>query len=320
MQAALLGLLATLSVILLFVGVGQALFGRRSAIQSRLQRYGVPRQAPGAGEENPDDALIEAIVLRTEQLWRASGLPSRIEVWLSSAYLDWSIGRYSLVVAVSLLVAFSASWVAFHSSTLALFLSPLGLVGVHLYLWQRRGNVAKALQEQLLEGIVLLANAIRSGYTIIQAIEVISRQCGPILSRELSRVILDIKVGLSLENALENLARRTANEDMELFVTLLLIHHRAGGNLALLLDSLAATLRERIEIRGEIKLLTAQQRLSTYVLMLLPVIVGLALTFLNPRYMEVLIFTTLGRMMLGTAIIMLAVGYMVLQRVGEVEV
>jgi len=320
LQAALLGLLATLSVILLVVGAGQVLFGQRSAIQSRLQRYGVPRQAPGAGEGDTGYTPIEAFILWIDQQWRASRLPSRIEVWLSSAYLDWSIGRYWLVVALSLLAAFSASWLAFRSLTLALFLSPLGLAGVHLYLWQRRGNVAKALQEQLLEGIVLLANAIRSGYTIIQAIEVISRQCGPILSRELSRVILDIKMGLSLENALENLARRTANEDMELFVTLLLIHHRAGGNLAILLDSLAATLRERIEIGGEIKLLTAQQRLSTYVLMLLPVIVGLALTFLNPRYMEVLIFTTLGRMMLGTAIIMLAVGYMVLQKVGEVEV
>ena len=121
---------------------------------------------------------------------------------------------------------------------------------------------------------MLLANSLRAGSSFLQAVEMIVREAQPPISTEFARVIREVNLGLPLDDALANLQRRVRSDDLDLMTTAIAIHHTVGGNLAEILDSIAYTIRERVRIKGEIKTLTAQQRMSGYVVGFLPVAPG----------------------------------------------
>ena len=129
-------------------------------------------------------------------------------------------------------------------------------------------------QDQLPDTITLLANSLRAGSSFLQGIELVTREARPPISEEFERVVREMSLGVALQPALNNLARRVASEDLELMVTAINIQSQVGGNLATVLDSIAFTIRERVRIQGEIQTLTAMQRYSGYVITLLPIGLG----------------------------------------------
>ena len=133
---------------------------------------------------------------------------------------------------------------------------------------------------------MLLANSLRAGSSFLQAVEMIVRETQPPISTEFGRVIREVNLGLPLDDALGNLSRRVRSDDLDLMTTAIAIHHTVGGNLAEILDSIAYTIRERVRIKGEIKTLTAQQRMSGYVVGFLPVALVLLLSVIAPTFME----------------------------------
>src|SRR4029079_16417973 len=124
--------------------------------------------------------------------------------------------------------------------------------------------------KQLPDTITLIANALRAGYSFLQAIELVVREARPPISLEFSRVIREVNLGLPFETALENMVRRVKSDDLELMATAISIQHTVGGHLAEIPDATPVPIRERIRIKGEIRPLTAQQRLSGYVVGFLP--------------------------------------------------
>ena len=118
---------------------------------------------------------------------------------------------------------------------------------------------------------MLLANSLRAGSSFLQSVEMVCREAQPPISTEFSRVIREVNLGLPLDDALANLGRRMKSDDLDLMITAIAIQHQVGGNLAEILDTIAYTIRERVRIKGEIKTLTAQQRMSGYVVGFLPV-------------------------------------------------
>ena len=137
--------------------------------------------------------------------------------------------------------------------------------------------------KQLPDTITLIANALRAGSSFLQAIELVVRESAPPISTEFGRVIREVNLGLSFDVALENMVRRVRSEDLELMATAISIQHTVGGNLAEILDSIAYTIRERVRIQGEIRTLTAQQRLSGYVVGFLPIGAGRFPVHRRPR-------------------------------------
>ena len=137
-----------------------------------------------------------------------------------------------------------------------------------------RTAASSAFNKQLPDTITLIANALRAGSSFLQAIELVVRESRPPISTEFGRVIREVNLGLPFDQALENMVRRVRSDDLELMATAISIQHQVGGNLAEILDSIAYTIRERVRIKGEIRTLTAQQRLSGYVVGFLPI--GLA--------------------------------------------
>jgi len=134
--------------------------------------------------------------------------------------------------------------------------------------------------------VTLIANALRAGSSFLQAIELVVRESRPPISVEFSRVIREVNLGLPFEQAMENMVRRVRSDDLELMATAINIQHTVGGNLAEILDSIAFTIRERVRIKGEIRTLTAQQRLSGYVVAGLPFALSAFLFVVAPKFFD----------------------------------
>ncbi len=205
-----------------------------------------------------------------------------------------------------------------------------GFVGFMLprfWLGRRRSGRLNAFNKQLPDTITLIANALRAGSSFLQAIELVVRESRPPVSTEFGRVIREVNLGLSFDVALENMVRRVRSDDLELMATAISIQHTVGGNLAEILDSIAFTIRERVRIKGEIRTLTAQQRMSGYVVGFLPIGLAGFLFIAAPGFMEPMFdasVSVLG-LPLGVIILMLGgfsmfMGFMFIRKIVDIEV
>ena len=140
------------------------------------------------------------------------------------------------------------------------------------------------------------------------------------MSVEFLRVTREIGLGLTTQEALANLLRRIPSSDLDLMITAINVQHEVGGNLAEILDTIAFTIRERVRIVGEIRSITAQQRLSGTLLSGLPILLGLVLYVLNPSYMSKLWQETCGWVMMGTGLVMIVAGYFAIRKIVSIEV
>ena len=162
----------------------------------------------------------------------------------------------------------------------------IGFLLPRFWLGRRKSGRLGAFNKQLPDTITLIANALRAGSSFLQAIELVVRESRPPISTEFGRVIREVNLGLPFDQALENMVRRVRSDDLELMATAISIQHQVGGNLAEILDSIAYTIRERVRIKGEIRTLTAQQRLSGYVVGFLPIGLAGFLFVAAPGFME----------------------------------
>lgn len=196
----------------------------------------------------------------------------------------------------------------------------IGYLVPFLFLKIKIRRRAKAFNDQLGDTLILIANALRTGYSFMQAIEMVSREMLPPISSEFGRTLKEMNLGVPTEDAMSNMAKRIDSDDLDLVITAVLIQRQVGGNLAEVLDSIANTIRERIRIKGEIKTLTAQGRMSGVIVSLLPVALLLALRLINPDYVNILFTHPTGQFMLGTAIAGQLLGIIAIQKIVNIEV
>jgi len=140
------------------------------------------------------------------------------------------------------------------------------------------------------------------------------------MSEEMGRVVREVNLGLGMEEALQNLVRRIKSEDLDLMVTAIGIQQQVGGNLAEILDTIAFTIRERIRIKGEINTLTAQGRVSGYLVAFLPIALGAALNAINPAFMQPLFTQTIGRILIGVGAVMMTIGFIAIRKITDIKV
>ena len=178
----------------------------------------------------------------------------------------------------------------------------------------------KAFNDQLGDTITLIANALRTGYSFMQAIEMVSREMAKPIGEEFGRVLKEMNLGVTTEDALNNMAKRVNSEDLDLVITAVLIQRQVGGNLAVVLDSIANTIRERIKIKGHIKTLTAQGKISGIVIGMLPIAMGGIIYVLNPEYIKILFVDPLGKAMLVAGLVSQFVGMMVIRKIINIDI
>jgi len=178
----------------------------------------------------------------------------------------------------------------------------------------------KVFNSQLGDALILIANSLRTGYSFMQAADMVAQEMRPPISTEFARVVKEMNLGVTIENALGNLAKRIDSDDLDLVVTAVLIQRQVGGNLSEVLDNIAKTIRERVRIRGEIRTLTAQGRISGIIISLLPLGLGLVIYLLNPEYIQVLFVHPVGQIMLGVSLAGQVIGILVIRRIVDIEV
>src|SRR5581483_7224833 len=137
--------------------------------------------------------------------------------------------------------------------------------------------------------ITLMANTLRSGMSLLQSMEMLSREAAPPTGPEYGRVVREIGLGIGPQDALLHLVRRLKSDDLDLMVTAILVQHEVGGNLAKILDTIAHTIRERVKLKGEIRAITSQQRMAGYMLSGLPLVVAGMIMVINPKYLRAFI-------------------------------
>ena len=157
----------------------------------------------------------------------------------------------------------------------------------------------------------------------MQALEAVSRELPPPISDEFRRVVQEMQLGVPMETALDNLLRRIPSDDLDFVVTAINVQREVGGNLSEILDSISFTIRERVRIKGEIRVLTAQVRASGTLLSLVPLVLTLILWFLNRDYLMSFFDgpdPICGWLAMGLIVIMIAAGYFVMMKIADIEV
>ena len=319
--------LAAVAVVVIAVGI--AMTGGGGAVASRLERYASGKGEDDGSGDDPESVVVAGLSRAIE----GQDLATRLSTDLARADLKMRPAEFLLAWAatpfVFVIVAFFAGYVfAGLQHPVALFvLFLLGLWAPRLYLKQRQRGRLKAFAVQLPETITLLANSLRAGSSFLQGMELVTREARPPISEEFERVVREMQLGVALQPALNNLARRVASEDLELMVTAIQIQTTVGGNLATVLDSIAHTIRERVRIQGEIQTLTAMQRYSGYVITALPVGLAGLLFLISPSYITVMLERPpemlglpMGIVFFIVGLISMAIGYVFIMRIVDIKV
>lgn len=226
---------------------------------------------------------------------------------------------FTLRVVVSVLVALLGV-ILLPLPILGIMLAPLGWLLVGFWLKRRIASRLHKMEGQLVEMLQMLSSGLRAGFGLLQAMEAAAEQIPAPLSVEIRRTLRDTAMGASVEQALAALNDRVGSADFDIVITAILIQRSVGGNLAEILDNVAHTMRERERIKGEIRTLTSQQRLTGYVIGGIPIALLVIFYAISPDFTGLLFTDPLGRLMLMGAFVSEVIGYLIIQRIVNIEV
>ncbi len=235
---------------------------------------------------------------------------------------DWPLLGSEFQVLVLLIAVVSGIFVF-----LLTFKPVMGLAGAAgaalicmLYLKIHISRRQTAFLNQLGDTLIMVSNALRAGFSFMQAMELISKEMQPPIGVEFQKVINEMNLGATLETAMENMGRRMQSSDFDLVVTAVLIQRQVGGNLSQVLDSISNTINERIRMRREISALTAQGKLSGLIVGFIPIfIVGFVLSN-NPDYFQPMLDSQLGKMLLAAAVVLELLAVVVIKKIIDIDV
>ena len=189
-----------------------------------------------------------------------------------------------------------------------------------VYLSMKINRRQKLFTDQLQDTLSMVANALRVGFSFMQAMDLISREMPDPMGEEFKRVAQDIRVGSTQEAALERMSKRVNSDDFNLVVTAVLIQHQVGGNLSTILDTISTTINDRIKMKREAKTLTAQGRMSGWVLAALPIGITAVLFMINPTYFDPLLRSPMAPLIIGGTIGWMCIGILVINRIVDIDV
>lgn len=316
---ALLAILITVFCFALLLGLLSIRSREDRVMTERLNYFAGGEQAQRQKQKLTPKALlyncIEGIANGLGRLQQGK----RIELMMQQA--DWPIRGTEfeailllwggLVGLVTFLVTLKGAM--FFVGVLVGILMGFALLGMRI---RRR---RKKFTNQLGDMLTMVANALRAGFSFMQAFELISREMDAPMGREVQLVVNEVNLGNTLESALDNMQRRVASPDFELVVTAVLIQRQVGGDLASILDTISETIAERVRMRREVMALTAQGRASAMVVGLVPVALAGAMSIFNPNYLKPLIETDMGRMFVLGAIILELIGILIIRRIVDIK-
>lgn len=318
MVMSLAAVCAILFFLLLLLLSSYARYVRRKDIFYRLRRYRILDE----GKE----IRRESIFLRVRKLLSRMAAPleergpvRRLDLRMRQAGVPLLGGEFLVALLMTGLLAGIGTWMLTLDSFFSLLAGSLVAFALWAMVSYRIRRRRTAFTEQLGDCLSTVANALRAGYSFQQAMEVVAQEMEPPISQEFAEVNREVSMSVPLETALEAMNQRVGSGDFDLVVTSVLIQREVGGNLAQILDTIGDTIQERIRMKREILALTAQGRLSAWILILLPFALGIFMYFFNREQVMLLFTEPIGQVAVAVTFVLEIIGYIVIQRIVNIE-
>jgi tight adherence protein B len=310
--------------------VGLLVFGPRSrggkpyrALRQRLSPYSLtsaladdqPRLTAFGSSEWAGKATAMA-----ETLVRRGNLEETFLDRLEAAGLNMRVAEFVLISLGSAFIPPLLVLALTRNLILTVVVVLLGVVGPFLFLAVKASRRQAKFDEQLPSTLQLLSGALQAGHSLQQAVDTVVHEAGDPIAAEFQRVLTEARLGRPLEEAFEAMAKRTRSVDFEWTVMAIRLQRQVGGNLAEVLNTVAQTIRERYSLKRQVRALSAEGRLSSLILSLLPILMFAALLVFNPVFLAPLYTTRLGLVMLAGAVVLMIFGVFWLKKITEIKV
>jgi tight adherence protein B len=314
----LVGIAVAAAIAVALAGLGRSL-QPADELEQRIEDW-VSAGGPRALDDEGLNEERSFILQRMERTISRQSFAQRTRTDLARADLSLTVTEYLLMRAgIVVLGALVGYWLN-RELLGGLLLGVVCFFVPIVYVRMRQGQRLRNFNGQLPDVLDHLVGSLRAGYGLLQAVEWVAKQMPHPAGSEFERVVREVQLGRSLTDSFDSMVRRLESDDLALIVTAIKIHHEVGGSLAEILETVAHTIRERVRIQREIQVLTAQQRYSGYVLMLLPIGLAIFLFITSPEY-EKQLFTPGPTLCIpiGT-VIMMVIGFFVMRRIIDIDV
>ena len=312
-----------LAVVILIIGLAVSITSEKSEVDERLNRYLAAGHVVERDTRVKTASLTDWVNRRVEK----SSYGTTLARMLARADLKFKSGEYiAVIVIAAIAVGFVMFFLGGRIFVLGLLGAVIGALLPNMYVKRLQGKRLLKFNDQLGDMLNLMVNGLRAGYSPMQAMESVSKEMPSPICDEFRRVVQEMQLGVPMERALENLLNRIPSDDLDLIITAINVQREVGGNLAEILDTISYTIRERVRIKGEIRVLTAQTMYSGRFLSMIPFFVMGILYLLNRDYMMQFFLPAnnsplpCGYIALGVGLLLIISGYFVMNKIGQIEV
>lgn len=308
---------------LLAVGLLRIITAERRALDNRVNVFTTSLQHGESGtgrkaRKNPQN--LRTLFQQASKVFAGKGLTKKMEEELSKADIPLRGEEFLLANSLTVVLPGIFGILVLDDLGAGMILGILGLTLPRLLVFRAKQRRTAKFNSQIGDTLAVMSNSLRAGFSFLQTMEMVSREMPPPLGEEFGRCLREMNLGTPTEQALINLNQRIESDDLDLIVTAVLIQRQVGGNLAEVLDSISYTIRERIRIKGEIKTLTAQGRMSGIIIGLLPIVIGVFVYLINPDYIGTLFKTSIGLGLITGGIVSQVIGLTIIKKVVSIEV
>ena len=323
MNLSQVSILTFLSCTLLVLGIYQLITKDSSDISRRMQKITAKtfkEKLTQAGAKEYKFNSWRELLQRYSQIFSKLSISKRMEIQLTKA--DLPLRGEEFVVLILLAGMGSMAFFLMFTMNLSfgLVAGTCGIILPFIFVRITRQKRLAKFNFQIGDALGIMSNSLRSGFSFLQAMDMVRKELPDPISKEFGRTFQEMNLGTPAEEALQNMAERVKSDDLDLLVTAVLIQRQIGGNLAEVLDNIADTIRERVRIKGQIKSVTAQGRISGLVIGLMPFALAAIMFIISPSYILTLFTSKIGIMLVVGAIFMEFIGVMAIKKIIDIEV
>jgi len=321
------GVTMIIMVVVAFLGVFGGMMvlftAMLSASNSRTRRLqelkeGRPNITTQSSARRKKARVIDPAPMLSGFLQRSS-LGRQLQAELLRGGLLLRPSEFFIIMAIAAGTGAVIGWQLGHHWGFGLCLGALGAVAPYMHMKSKQGQRQRRISNQLPDALDLLASSLRSGHSFLRGLQVVVTQMSPPITEELERAVDEVRLGQTLENALQHIVDRTANYDLELIISAVQTQLSIGGNLAEIMDNISSMIRERVRLAGEISAATAEGRMSAGILGGMPFGMAFLINIVSPGYISPLFQSSLGLMLLGLAGGMMLMGILIIRKMLDID-
>jgi len=316
MSTSLLIAISAFLVVTLFTGIVITMISEKGKYEKRVSKYLPIKKEEEKKKKNRESVFVKKV---SESMERTIHF-SKYETILTQSGLKMTQGELFIWRVIGACAVVGIGYLYELHLLLLIFCGIIGFYLPILYIKRKRKHRLKKCSEQLGNALGTMANALRAGFSFMQAMKMVAEEIEDPLGPEFLNTLKEINYGVKIEDAFDNLLKRLPDRELEMVLTTLLIQRSSGGNLAYLLETMQETIIDRSRVQDEVKTLTAQGKMSSVIITLLPPALALYLTFVNPEYFNMLFSHPLGWGMLIVGGINMILGWVFINKIVHIEV